>query len=137
MSLNIGEVLSTGVEKLTTTAGIQLGIAYVVLQLITAVGTNSAVATVDTGAGPTPVAGGMGTSALALPIGIAGGAALFTLGLILNVALTIVAFRTWHTTHTNSRVSPAASPTTCCCPACSSSSPASSKPSRSCSASSR
>ena len=94
MSLNIGEALSTGVEKLTTTAGIQLGIAYVVLQLITALGTNSAIATIDTGTGAGPGAGGMGTPALSLPIGIAGGAALLTLGIILNIALTIVAFRT-------------------------------------------
>ncbi|MBP1987875.1 hypothetical protein [Halolamina salifodinae] len=90
MSLNIGEALSTGAEKLTTTAGIQLGVAYVVLQLITALGTNSAISTIDTGTG----AGGMGTPALSLPIGIAGGAALVALGIILNIALTIVAFRT-------------------------------------------
>lgn len=94
MSLNIGDALSTGAEKLTTTAGIQLGVAYVVLQLITALGTNSAIATIDTGTGAGAGAGSMGTPALALPIGVAGGAALLTLGIVLNIALTIVAFRT-------------------------------------------
>lgn len=92
MSLNIGDTLSTGAEKLGTTAGIQLGIAYVLLQLITAVGTNSAIATIDTGTGTG--AGGMGAPPLALPIGVAGGAALVTLGLVANIVLTIVAFRT-------------------------------------------
>lgn len=89
MSLNIGDALSTGAEKLTTAAGIQLGIAYVVLQLLTAIGTNSAIATVDTAG-----ADGMATPALALPIGVAGGAALATLAGILSVALTIVVLRT-------------------------------------------
>lgn len=90
MSLNIGDALSTGVERLTTAAGIQLGVIYVVLQLLTALGTNSAVSAVDTAAGTS----GLATPALSLPIGVAGGAVLATLGGILNVALTIVAFRT-------------------------------------------
>lgn len=89
MSLNIGDALSTGAEKLTTSAGLQLGAIYVLLQLVTAVGTNSAISTIDTAG-----AGGMATPTLALPIGAAGGAALAVLGGILNVALTIVVFRT-------------------------------------------
>lgn len=90
MSLNIGDALSTGAEKLTTTAGIQLGVIYVVLQLLTAVGTNSAISSIDTSAGTS----GMATPALSLPLGVAGGAVLAALGGILNVALTIVVFRT-------------------------------------------
>lgn len=87
MSVNIGDALSTGADKLTTTAGIQLGILYVALQLITALGANSAISSVDTAAGTT-------APALSLPIGVAGGAVLATLGGLLNIALTIVVFRT-------------------------------------------
>ncbi|NHX36898.1 MULTISPECIES: hypothetical protein [Halolamina] len=89
MSLNIGDALSTGAEKLTTTAGIQLAVVYIALQFLTALGTNSAIATVETPAGTS----GMATPTLALPIGVAGGAALATLGGILNVALTVVVLR--------------------------------------------
>ncbi|WP_435119063.1 hypothetical protein [Halolamina sp. C58] len=89
MSLNIGDALSTGAEKLTTTGGIQLGVIYVVLQLLTVLGTNSAVASIATPAGTS----GMATTTLSLPIGVAGGAALATLGGVLNVAFTIVALR--------------------------------------------
>ena len=88
MSLNIGDALSTGVEKLTTAAGIQLAVVYILLQLLTVLGTNSAVVAIDTPAGSS----GM-TPALSLPIGIAGGAALAFLGGILNVVLTIVVLR--------------------------------------------
>jgi len=87
MSLNIGDALSTGAEKLTTTAGIQLGVIYVVLQLVTALGANSAISSVNTAAGST-------TPGLSLPIGVVGGAVLSLLGLVLTVALTIIAFRT-------------------------------------------
>lgn len=87
MSLNIGDALSTGADKLTTTAGIQLAMLYVVLQLLTALGANSAISSVDTGAGTM-------TPALSLPIGVAGGAVLAALGGLLTVALTIVVFRT-------------------------------------------
>ena len=90
MSLNIGDALSTGAEKLTTAAGIQLAVVYIALQFLTALGTNSAVASVNTPAGTS----GMATTTLSLPIGVAGGAALATLGGILNVALTIVVLRT-------------------------------------------
>ncbi|GAB7094755.1 hypothetical protein JCM30237_19080 [Halolamina litorea] len=89
MSLNIGDALSSGAEKLTTTAGIQLGIAYVVLQLLTAVGSNSVVGAIET-----PGAGEMTAPALSLPIGTAAGSALAMLGVVLNLVLTIVAFRT-------------------------------------------
>ena len=95
MSLNIGDALSTGAEKLTTTAGIQLGIAYVVVQLITAVGTNSAnAAAIDSlgnGAGMPAAA----EPALSLPIGAAGGAALSLLGGLLSLVLALVTLRTF------------------------------------------
>lgn len=90
MSLNIGDALSDGAAKLTTAGGIQLAVIYILLQLLTALGTNSAVAAVETPAGTS----GMATTTLSLPIGVAGGAALATLGGVLNVALTIVALRT-------------------------------------------
>ncbi len=89
MSLNIGDALSAGAEKLTTTGGIQLGVVYVLLQLLTVLGTNSAVASIAASAGTS----GTATTTLSLPIGVAGGAALATLGGILNVAFTIVALR--------------------------------------------
>ncbi len=91
MSLNIGDALSTGAEKLTTAAGIQLSVVYVLLQLLTLVGMFSLFADVGTGTGTATPSRAM--SALSLPIGVAGGAALATLGGILNVALTIVALR--------------------------------------------
>jgi hypothetical protein len=92
MSLNIGDALSAGAEKLTTSAGLQLGIAYVVLMLVTVVGSNSMSAEIP----PPPGSGGMGTDpALALPIGLAGGAVLFVLGMVLNLVLAIVTFRTF------------------------------------------
>lgn len=87
MSLNIGDALSTGADKLTTTAGIQLGAAYVVLQLLTALGMNSAVSTLDTAAGST-------APALSLPLGVVGGTVLAVVGGLLNIALSIVVFRT-------------------------------------------
>lgn len=88
MSLNIGEALSTGVDRLTTTAGLQLGIAYVALQLLTVLGMNSVILAI----GPT---GEMGSvPALSLPIGATGGAVLGTLGAVLSLVLTIVVFRT-------------------------------------------
>lgn len=90
MSLNIGDALSTGVDKLTTAAGIQLAVVYIALQFLTALGTNSAVAAIN----PPTGTSGMQAAALSLPIGVAGGAALATLGGILNVALTIVVLRT-------------------------------------------
>ncbi|QKY20291.1 hypothetical protein B4589_007825 [Halolamina sp. CBA1230] len=90
MSLNIGDALSSGAEKLTTSGGIQLGIVYVVLQLITVLGANSISAEIP----PPPGSEGMAADpALALPIGIAGGAALVALGGILNFAFMIVALR--------------------------------------------
>lgn len=89
MSLNIGDALSTGAEKLTTAAGVQLAVIYIALQLLTALGTNSAIAAFETPAGTS----GMATTTLSLPIGVAGGAALAALGGILNVALTIVVLR--------------------------------------------
>jgi hypothetical protein len=88
MSLNIGDALSTGAEKLTTAAGVQLAVIYIVLQLLTVLGSNSAVVAIDTTAGSTAM-----TPTLSLPIGVAGGAALAFLGGILNVALTIVVLR--------------------------------------------
>ena len=91
MSLNIGDALSAGAEKLTTAAGVQLGVAYVVLLLVTVVGSNSMSAEIPSPPGSEGMAA---DPALALPIGFAGGAVLFLLGMVLNLGLAIVAFRT-------------------------------------------
>ncbi len=88
MSLNIGDTLSTGWAKLTTTAGLQLGALYIVAMLLTSVGTDSIIAAVGA-----PMAGGQ-RSALALPIGVAGSAVLTLLGAVVSVVLTIVVLRT-------------------------------------------
>lgn len=88
MSLNIGDAISTGAEKLTTTAGIQLGALYVVAVLLTGIGSQSITAALapgmPEGAGP----------ALALPIGVAGGAVLLLVGLLVGAVLTVVVLRT-------------------------------------------
>ena len=88
MSLKIGDALSTGAEKLQTTAGLQLGALYVVAVLLTSVGSDSIVAGIG---GPMAQAGQPG---LALPIGVPGGAALVLLGAVVSVILTIVVLRT-------------------------------------------
>lgn len=89
MSLNIGDALSTGWGKLTTTAGLQLAIAYILLQIMTVVGMFSAVSAVNDGQ-----VMGSGVEALALPIGVAGGVVLLLAGLIANLGLTVVLLRT-------------------------------------------
>lgn len=90
MSLRIGDAISNGFEKLTTTAGLQLALASIVLSLITTLGTNSLVVAVDAGAG-----GGMGQEpVLVLPIGLAGGAVLAFLGGIASVVLSLIVYRT-------------------------------------------
>lgn len=88
MSLNIGDALSTGAEKVTTTAGLQLGALYVVAVLLTSVGSDSIVAAIGG-----PMARG-GQSALAFPVGVAGGVVLVLLGALVSVALTVIILRT-------------------------------------------
>lgn len=89
MSLNIGDALSTGWAKLTTTAGIQLAIAYIVLQLMTVVGMFSAVSAVTDSQMM-----GSEVETLALPIGVAAGVALLLIGMVANLGLTVVLLRT-------------------------------------------
>lgn len=88
MSLNIGDALSTGAEKLQTTAGLQLGALSVIAVLLTSVGSDSIVTALGAPMART------GQPALALPVGTAGGAVLMLLGLVLTFVLTIVILRT-------------------------------------------
>lgn len=86
MPLHIGEALSRGFEKLTTGAGLQLAAAYAVLTLLSTVGINSVTVAVTTGLQNPP--------ALVLPVGVAGGAALFAVGVLANVVVSLVLLRT-------------------------------------------
>ena len=87
ISLNIGEALSTGFEKLRTPAGLQLGGLYVLAVLLTGLGANSIttalVPETPQGAGP----------ALALPIGAAAGAVLMVIGLLAGVVISVAILR--------------------------------------------
>jgi hypothetical protein len=88
MSLNIGDALSTAAEKLTTTAGLQLGGLYVLAVLLTTVGSNSIAAAAS------PQISESSQIGLALPVGAAGGGVLLALGVILGLVLTVVVLRT-------------------------------------------
>lgn len=88
MSLNIGDTISTGAEKLTTTAGLQLGALYVIAVLLTGIGSQ----TISTALAPSMSQ--PSGPALALPIGAAGGVVLLLVGLILSAVLTVVVLRT-------------------------------------------
>lgn len=88
MSLNIGDAISTGAEKLTTTAGLQLGALYVVTVLLTGIGSQSMSVALA------PEMSQSTQSALAFPIGAAGGAVLALVGLLLGAVLTVVVLRT-------------------------------------------
>lgn len=83
-SLEIGEAISNGFEKLTTTAGLQLVALSIVLSLATTLGTNSATAALDAGAGR-----GAGPM-LVLPLGVV----LALVGAIANLVLSLVIYRT-------------------------------------------
>jgi hypothetical protein len=88
MSLNIGDAISAGWEKLTTTAGLQLGALYVVAVLLTGIGSQSITATLA------PEMSRSTQSALAFPIGVTGGTVLLIVGLLLGAVLTVVVLRT-------------------------------------------
>lgn len=89
MSLQIGDAVSGGLEKLTTTAGLQLAALYIVVTLLSTLGINSAVAEMAPEA-----TGAAGSIALTLPLGVAGGVVLFVLGAILGIVLNVVILRT-------------------------------------------
>ena len=86
MPLHIGDALSRGFEKLTTGAGLQLAAVYVVLTLVSSVGINSVTVAVTTDLQNPPT--------LVLPVGVAGGVALFAVGVLGNVVVSLVLFRT-------------------------------------------
>jgi len=88
MSLNIGDAISTGVEKVTTTAGVQLGALYVVAVVLTTVGSQSITAAFG------PEVPRAGRPALALPIGVAGGVVVMLIGFLIAVVLSVIVFRT-------------------------------------------
>lgn len=88
MSLNIGDAISTGAEKLTTTAGLQLGALYVVAVLLTGIGSQSMTAALA------PAMSQSRQPALAFPIGAGGGALVLLLGLVVGSVLTVVVLRT-------------------------------------------
>lgn len=86
MSLQIGDALSRGFEKLTTGAGLQLAAVYTLLTLLSTVGINSVTVAVMTSLQNPP--------ALALPLGVVGGGALFVVGVLANLVVSLVLFRT-------------------------------------------
>lgn len=86
MSLEIGDAISNGFEKLTTTAGLQLAAIFIALSLVTTLGVNSVTGSLGPAAGPRPI--------LALPIGIVGGGVLLVLGFFASLVLTLVVTRT-------------------------------------------
>lgn len=88
MSLEIGEAISNGFEKLTTTAGLRLVALSIALSLVTNLGTNSVTAALDAGAGR-----GAGP-VLVLPIGVAGGGVLALVGAIASLVLSLIIYRT-------------------------------------------
>lgn len=85
MSLQIGDALSRGFEKLTTGAGLQLAAVYTLLTLLSTVGINSVTVA---------MAGLQNTPALALPLGVVGGGALFVVAVLANLVVSLVLFRT-------------------------------------------
>lgn len=87
MSLNIGEAVSTGFEKLRTPAGLQLGGLYVLAVVLTGVGANSITTAL------LPETAQIDTPALALPIGAAAGALVMALGILLGLVLSVVILR--------------------------------------------
>lgn len=87
MSLNIGDALSTGFEKLRTPAGLRLGGLYVLAVLLTALGANSITVALAPDLPPSAM------PALALPIGVAGGVALMLIGIVAGIVLSVVVLR--------------------------------------------
>lgn len=92
MSLEIGDAVSRGFGKLTSTAGLQLAIIYVVVSVVTTVGSSTLTAELLEQLDSVPSAGT--PSPLALPIGVAGGAAILLVGLLLTLVLNVVILRT-------------------------------------------
>lgn len=87
MSLNIGDALAVGFEKLRTPAGLQLGALYVFAVVLTALGANSITVALAPDLPPSAA------PALALPVGVAGGTALLFLGIVVGAVLSVVVFR--------------------------------------------
>lgn len=92
MSLEIGDAISSGFEKLTTKAGLTLVGISLVLSLFSTLGSNTAIAALEFGEAAGP---GMGQDpTLVLPIGLAGGAILALIGAIAGLVLTLIIIRT-------------------------------------------